>query len=33
MDKNFEENQIRTPTGTFDSKRAQYLKMLNEETI
>lgn len=27
----FEETQIRTPTGTVDSKRVQYLKMLNKE--
>ena len=33
MDKIFEKKQIGRPVGDFDSKRVQYLKMLNENKI
>ena len=33
MDKIFEKKQIGRPSGTFDTKRVQYLKMLNENKI
>ena len=33
MDKIFEKKQIGRPVGDFDSKRSQYLKMLNENKI
>ena len=33
MDKIFEKKQIGRPIGDFDSKRLQYLKMLNENKI
>ena len=33
MDKIFEKKQIGRPVGDFDSKRLQYLKMLNENKI
>ena len=33
IDKIFEKKQIGRPSGTFDTKRVQYLKMLNENKI
>ena len=33
MDKIFEKKQIGRPVGDFDSKRIQYLKMLNDKKI
>ena len=33
IDKIFEKKQIGHPSGTFDTKRVQYLKMLNENKI
>ena len=33
IDKIFEKKQIGRPSGTFDTKRVQYLKMLNESKI
>ena len=33
MDKIFAKKQIGRPSGTFDTKRVQYLKMLNENKI
>ena len=33
MDKIFEKKQIGRPVGDFDSKRVQYLKMLNDNKI
>ena len=33
MDKIFEKKQIGRPSGMFDTKRVQYLKMLNENKI
>ena len=33
MDKIFAKKAIGRPTGTFDTKREQYLKMLNEQKI
>ena len=33
IDKTFEKKQIGRPSGTFDTKRVQYLKMLNENKI
>ena len=33
MDKIFEKKQIGRPVGDFDTKRVQYLKMLNESKI
>ena len=33
MDNIFEKKQIGRPSGTFDTKRVQYLKMLNENKI
>ena len=33
IDTIFEKKQIGRPTGTFDTKRVQYLKMLNENKI
>ena len=33
MDKNFQKKQIGRPVGDFDTKRVQYLKMLNDNKI
>ena len=33
IDKNFQKKQLGRPVGDFDSKRVQYLKMLNENKI
>ena len=33
IDKIFEKKQIGRPSGTFDTKRVQYLRMLNESKI
>ena len=33
LNKNFEKKQIGRPVGDFDTKRIQYLKMLNENKI
>ena len=33
MDKTFEKKQIGRPSATFDTKRVQYLKMLNDNKI
>ena len=33
IDKIFEKKQIGRPSGTFDTKRVQYLKMLNDQKI